>query len=173
MLGVPSPVHGNLRDRAIDLAEIVGRQREGRGSDVLLEPVQLRGARDRNDPRLLREQPRQRELRGGRLLPSCYPGHPIHQRPIRLAILGREAREAVAEVGAVERRVLVELPREEASSERTERDEADSELLIVVAMAIAARAWLASRYGQAGAGRRGLGFPVPRLETPHAWEDTR
>jgi hypothetical protein len=46
-------------------------------------------------------------------------------------------------------------------------------ILIVVAIGVAVRARLASRYGQLGAGGRGLGFPVPRLETPHACEDTR
>ena len=39
------------------------------GSDVLLQAMQLRGARDRNDPGLLREQPGQRDL--GRCAPSC------------------------------------------------------------------------------------------------------
>ena len=53
----------------------------------------------------------------------------IDQRLIRLPGLGREARERVAEVGAVERRVLVDLPGEEALPERAEGHEADAELL--------------------------------------------
>ncbi len=45
-----------------------GRQFDCRGSDVLFEAMQLRGARDRNDPRLLREQPGERDLSGSRFL---------------------------------------------------------------------------------------------------------
>jgi hypothetical protein len=44
--------------RVIDLTEIVGRQLNGRSSDVLLEPVQRCGARDWDNPRLLGQQPR-------------------------------------------------------------------------------------------------------------------
>ena len=53
----------------------------------------------------------------------------IHERLIRLPILRREAWDDVAEVGAVERRGLVDLSREEALAQRAERNEADPELL--------------------------------------------
>src|SRR2546429_5421326 len=108
---------------------MVGRQLNGRCSDVLLEPVQLCGARDWNDPRLLGQQPRERDLGGCRLLPSCDPGQQIDQDQIRPPILRREAWDDVAEVGAIERRVLVDLPREEALAQRTERNEANAQLL--------------------------------------------
>ena len=39
--------------------------------DVLLEPMQPGGAGNRHDPRLLRQQPAERDLRGGRLLLTC------------------------------------------------------------------------------------------------------
>jgi len=59
----------DLRSGAVDLAEIVGREFDVGRCDVLLEAAELRGAWDRNDPRLLGEQPGERDLRGGRLLP--------------------------------------------------------------------------------------------------------
>ena len=64
--------------------------------------MQLRRARDGNNPRLLRQQPRQRDLRGGRLLPCRDAAEQINQGLIRLERLRREAREGAAEVGAVE-----------------------------------------------------------------------
>jgi hypothetical protein len=56
-------------------------------------------------------------------------GQQIDQRLIRLPVLRREARDRVAEVGAVERGRLVDLPREEPLAERAEGHEADPELL--------------------------------------------
>ena len=53
----------------------------------------------------------------------------IHQRLVRLPRLRREARNDVAEIGAVEFRVLVDRAREEALAQRTEGNEADPELL--------------------------------------------
>src|SRR5947199_8000546 len=50
-----------LDPRVFDLAQIVGRQLDFGGGEVLLQPVELRGAGDRDDPRLLREQPRERD----------------------------------------------------------------------------------------------------------------
>src|SRR5207253_11207964 len=50
-----------------------------------------------------------------------------NQRHIRLPSLRRKARNDVAEVRLVERRVLVDLPREKALAERTEWNESDSE----------------------------------------------
>ena len=51
----------------------------------------------------------------------------IDQRLVRLARLRREARERVAEVVAVERRVCVDRAGEEALAQRAERHEADAE----------------------------------------------
>ena len=53
----------------------------------------------------------------------------IDQRLIRFPRLRRKAGNDVAEVGAVERRVLVDLSREKAFPERAERNEADAEFL--------------------------------------------
>ena len=74
--GIPSTLHRNLCSRTIDLSEIIGRQLDFNGADILLQPMQLRGARDRNNPRLLREKPGQRNLSGQRFLP---PGDSAEQ----------------------------------------------------------------------------------------------
>jgi hypothetical protein len=52
----------DLRGGAVDLAQIVRRQLD------VGEPVHFRGARNRGDPRLLREQSRQRDLCRRRIL---------------------------------------------------------------------------------------------------------
>jgi len=59
----------DLRGGGFDLAEIGVREFDGNGSDVLVQTGQSRGARNGHNPRLLRQQPRQRDLRRCRLLP--------------------------------------------------------------------------------------------------------
>src|SRR5216684_3858572 len=114
MFGVPSPLHGDLRGGALDLMQIVGREIDGNCSDVLLQSLQLAGAWDGNNPRLLGKQPGERYLSRCRLLPFCDLAKQINQGQIRFPGLRRKAREGVAEVGTVERRVFVDLSREEA-----------------------------------------------------------
>src|ERR1035441_3301589 len=90
--------------------------------------MQLRCARDWNNPRLLRQQPSERDLSRRRLLPFSNGAKQINQGLIRLERLRREAREGAAEVGFIEGRFLVHLPREEALAQRAVGNEADSEL---------------------------------------------
>ena len=71
MRGVAGPLHRDLGDGAIDLAQVVGRQLDGGCAEVLLQAMQLGGAGDRNDPGLLRQQPGQGDLRRRR--PSSAP----------------------------------------------------------------------------------------------------
>src|SRR5438105_3314471 len=91
--------------------------------------MQLRGAWDRNNPRLLRKQPGERDLSRCRLLPFCGAAEQINQRLIRLESLGREARESAAEVRAVESRVFVDLAREEAPAQWAVGHQANAEFL--------------------------------------------
>jgi hypothetical protein len=53
--------------------------------------------------------------------------HPIDEGQIRFPVLLGEARDDVAEVGRIERRLVIDLAREEAFAERTERHESDAE----------------------------------------------
>ncbi len=66
--GVPRSFDLDLCGGTLNLTQIVGRQFNGHGADVLFQPVQLRGAGNGHDPRLLRQQPGQRDLRRCRLL---------------------------------------------------------------------------------------------------------
>src|SRR6266567_1596030 len=91
--------------------------------------MQLRRARYRNDPRLLDLQPPDCDLRGRYLFPGGDLAEQIDQGLVRLASLRREAGNDVAEVGAVEPRVLVDRAREEALAQRAEGNEADAEFL--------------------------------------------
>ena len=100
VLRVSRSLHRNLRSGTVDLAEIVGCQLNGRGADVFFQPVQLRCAGDGNDPRLLREQPGERDLRRRRFLLFGDLAEQIDQGLIRFAVLRREARDDVAEIGA-------------------------------------------------------------------------
>src|SRR2546425_8053632 len=91
--------------------------------------MQLRGAWDWNDPRLLGHEPRQRDLSESRLLPFSDLGEQINQGLIRLERLPCEAREGAAKVGTVEGRFLVHLPRKKTLPQRAIGNEADSEFL--------------------------------------------
>ena len=60
----PSPLHLDLRRGRFDLAEVIAGELERNGSEVFLQTLNLSGARDRNDPRLLGQQPRECDLGG-------------------------------------------------------------------------------------------------------------
>src|SRR2546428_13118316 len=84
LLGIPCALHVDFRRGAVDGGEILGRQLDIRSSEVLLEPAQLGGSRDRNDPRLLREKPRQRDLPGRRVLSLRTLSEQMSHRTVRL-----------------------------------------------------------------------------------------
>src|SRR5829696_5589789 len=129
MLRIAGALYRDLRKRALDVADIVGGEFDVSRSDVLLQAFQLRSTGDRNDPRLLGKQPGDRDLGTRHLLLGCDFAEHLDQGLVRLSSLRREARNDVAEVGAVERRVLVDRAREEALAEWAEGDEADPEFL--------------------------------------------
>src|SRR5258708_6732781 len=89
--------------------------------------MQLRGARDRNNPRFLRKQPGKGDLCGGRLLSFADLAEQIDQGLIRFERIRRETRKSATEIGTVERRTLVHLAREESLAQRAVRNKADSE----------------------------------------------
>jgi hypothetical protein len=130
MLRIARALHRNLRGCAFDLANIFASQLDVRRADILFQALQLRCARDRNDPRLLRQQPRERDLRWRRFFSRRDPREQIDQRLIRLPSLGREAGDSVADIVALaEAGVLVDLAGQESFPQRAVRNEADTELL--------------------------------------------
>jgi len=91
--------------------------------------MKLRRPGDWNDPRLLRKQPSERDLSRCRLLPFCDVGKQINQGLIRFSSLWGKARDDVAEIGAIELRILGDLAREEALTKRAKWNESDPEFL--------------------------------------------
>ncbi len=98
-------------------------------ADVLLQAMQLRGAGDRNDPRLLGKQLGKRNLRRRHSLSSCNLADEINESLVCLSRLRREAGNDVAEIGFVECCVLADGARKEALAQRAKGNETDPELL--------------------------------------------
>src|SRR5579872_6554867 len=110
-------------------AQIFAAQFNGRGAHVLRHSLHLGRAGDRHDPRLLCEQPGQRDLGGSGILRRGYRGEQIDESLICLACLRREPRQETTEVVLGKGCRRIELSREEASAERTVWYESDGELL--------------------------------------------
>src|SRR6267143_3034665 len=89
VFGVARPLDRDPRGRALDLAEIGWRELDCCGSDVLFQALQLPGARDGNNPRLLGKQPGERDLSGCRVLSFCNRAKQINQGLIRFPSIRR------------------------------------------------------------------------------------
>src|SRR5579885_1560793 len=81
------------------------------------------------DPGLLSQHPGEGDLRARDALAACELSHELDEGLVRLPAFRRESRQGIAEVRAVELRVLVDGACEEAPAERAVGDEADAELL--------------------------------------------
>src|SRR6266404_2387520 len=124
---IPSPLDPDVRGGTFDVTEIFGRKFNVSGSEVFFKAMYLSGARDRNDPRLLREQPRKRDLSGCRLLLFRESIEQINERLVRFTIRRVKARDCVAEIRVVELRIFVDLAREKALTKGTKWNKSDSE----------------------------------------------
>src|SRR5260370_7887333 len=85
--------------------------------------MKLRCPWDRNDPRLLGKQPSEGYLSRCCLLSFCDLAQKINQRLIRFSSFLGKARDDVAEIGAIELRIFVDLAREEALTKRPKWNE--------------------------------------------------
>src|SRR5208337_1175358 len=103
------------------------RELDGNCSDVFFKAMKLCRARNWHDPRLLRKQPSECDLRRCCVLALSDLPEQIHQGLVRLACLRRKAWDSAANVGLVERPVLVNLSGQEAFAKGAEGDEADAE----------------------------------------------
>src|SRR4051812_41596818 len=99
------------------------------GPDVLVETMTLCRAGNRYDPRLLRQQPGQRELRRCRALARRGRLQPLHECQIGLAVLFSEARDRVAKIVRLEGCLVVDRAGQKTFPKRTERYEPDAEFL--------------------------------------------
>src|SRR5260370_32568475 len=91
--------------------------------------MQLGCARDRHDPRFLRKQPSERDLRRCRFLLLRKSAKHIHQSLIRFPSLRRKPGDDVAEIAFVELRIFADLSGKEAFTKRTEWNEPNPEFL--------------------------------------------
>src|SRR5271155_2352330 len=91
--------------------------------------MQLGGAGNRNDPRLLRKEPSKCKLGRGHLLAGCNASQHVYERPVRLTRLRCKARHGIAEVLCAERGLGIDRAGQEALSEWAERHEADTKFL--------------------------------------------
>src|SRR5215831_15139799 len=121
-MGITGTLHRYLCGGGIDVIQVAGRKSDGYSSDVFVEPVELCSARDRRHPRLLSQQPGERDLGGGCTLLFRNAGEQVNQGLIRLQSLRGEAWQSGAEIGAVELRVFIHLASEEAAAERAVRN---------------------------------------------------
>src|SRR5262245_20708408 len=129
MRRIPRAEYWDFRKRLIDAEEFILIQLELYGADVLFESGDLRCARNRHDPRLLCQQPCERDLRRRGVLPRGERLQPLDESEIRLPVVLRESRNHVAEVGRVEHRLFVDLAGEETLAEWAERHESDPQLI--------------------------------------------
>ena len=87
VFGVPRPLHRDLRGCVLDRAEVIRSKFDVGGGDVLLETVQLRGTGNGHDPRLLREEPGEGDLRRRRFLLRSNAAQQFDHTLIGLPIL--------------------------------------------------------------------------------------
>src|SRR3954463_2999677 len=119
----------DLRNRALELAQLLGREPHVRSSQVLVQMGQLGRARDGDDPRLLGHHPRQGYLRRcGASGPAERVEH-LDDSQIGPDRVRFEARQGVAiVVSGVEPGVLADRAAKKAPIERTVWHKADPEL---------------------------------------------
>lgn len=107
MLGITFALDTDLGGSFFDPRQFGWRQFDIRGCEVFLKPMQFGRARDRNDPRLMSEEPCESNLgrRGAFLIGDRL--QKIDQRLVFLHRLWSEAWQDVAEVTFAELRILV------------------------------------------------------------------
>src|SRR5271170_8409756 len=96
--------------------EVVRRELDVDGSEVLLQTLQPPRPGDRNDPRFLGEQPCQRDLSRRRIVPRGDMAEEIDDWLVGLPSIGSKAREPGANVGSGKGHCGINRRREEALS---------------------------------------------------------
>src|SRR5208283_5466871 len=98
VLGIPGTLHLYVGRGAVDLLQILGGQVHRGGAEVLVQALELRRARNGNNPRPLCEQPCQGNLSGCGMQLGADLAEQIDYGLVRLAILGVEPGNHVAKV---------------------------------------------------------------------------
>ena len=118
----------SLDAASVDLLEIGLGELHIQCAEVLLKSMKFGRSRDRHDPRLLCEQPGERDLRRRRAFAFRDSLNQVDQGHIGLACFRRKTRNVVPEIGGIEPGVFVDLPGEEPGAKRTKRHETDTKL---------------------------------------------
>ena len=92
-LGVAGALHRDGSRGGLDLGQVSGGEFKLGGAEIFLEPGELAGAGDRDDPRLLGEQPGQRDLGRGGAEALGDPREQVDHRLVRRAGVGGEPAE--------------------------------------------------------------------------------
>ena len=77
-------MHRDLRGGAFDVAQVLRRELDGHRPDVLVQALKPARAGDGHNPRLLGQQPRERDLRGRGLLALRDAAEQIDQKLAQL-----------------------------------------------------------------------------------------
>src|SRR5689334_18379807 len=128
-LRVTSSMYGDPGGCSFQLPKILACEFDGSGSEVLLQPMQLRRARNWNNPWLLSQQPGKCNLSRRCFLLLSERANQINQRPICFAVLFGEARNDVAEVGLVKPCIRVDCASEKTLAQRAEGNKTNAEFL--------------------------------------------
>src|SRR5687767_9429578 len=94
----------HAREHIAEFAQVIRRELDCSSADVLLQPMQLRGARNRHDPRLLSQQPCQCNLGRCCFLACSNLADQRNKVRVGLPSLICETRQEVADVAFLERR---------------------------------------------------------------------
>src|SRR6188508_1573662 len=83
-LRIAGALRGDLRCGGLDLPQVFMSELDIGCGEVLLEAVQLRRPGDRDDPRALRKDPGERDLRRGRALAFRHPTQQLDEGTVCL-----------------------------------------------------------------------------------------
>src|SRR4051794_9379803 len=106
---ITRPFQLDLRRGSLDRVQIFRRQFNLQRPEVLIQAVELRCARNGNNPWLLRQQPRERNLRWCCVLLLSKRCNQIYEGLIRPPILLLKARNVATKIAVVELGVCCDL----------------------------------------------------------------
>src|SRR5262245_8893644 len=97
---IPAALDRDLRHSGVHFTEIIRCEFDRNSPDVLVKALKLPAAGDRHDPRLLCEQPGQRDLRRRRTFLSADPSEQVNHNLIGFDRFWCKAWIAAADIGA-------------------------------------------------------------------------
>ena len=126
-LGVALAFHFYFGRCGFDFAQILGGELDVRRTVVFIQARELGGAGDGHDPRLLRQDPGESDLRGRGFFARRDLVQQIHHGLIGLHRVRREARQPASEIGTLEFRGFVHGAGQKSFAQRAVGHEADAE----------------------------------------------